>query len=133
VILNHIKLMFASISSIAKQWYEDKVKNSIQSKIDRSLGSQRVEHEITFERIYDGKQSRQNDDVIERTDAILFFVAKLPEAKKMIYTDGIHVVNNGIEFEIYENVKFKLLDLEFKTDRTLGHIKFKLYSVVLDV
>jgi len=134
VILNIIKTMFANISIIVKQWYEDKVKSSIQSKIDTSLGTnQRVEHEITFERIYDGKQSRQNADVNERTDAILFFVAKLPEAKKMIYTDGIHVVNNGIEFEIYENVKFKLLELEFKTDKTLGHIKFKLYSVVLDV
>lgn len=133
VLIGIAKQMFANISEVVKKWYNDKVKSSIKSKIDKSMGTGKVEHEITFERLYDSKPSKNSGNANERTDAILFFVAKLPEAKKMIYTDGIHVVNNGIEFEISKHVQFKLLNLEFNTDKTLGHIKFKLYSTVLDV
>lgn len=123
-----IKLIIDGIKSKLKQLYDEKKKN-MESRID-FLNVEKEIHEIEFERNYDGKQHKVED--YERTDAILYFITSLKDAKKLIYTNGIHIVNNGLEFNISENIKFKLIDLQFK-DHEIALIKFKLYSEVITI
>ncbi len=134
VILSFGKTIFTQVGKYVQKWYDEKIKKRFESKMGNVLTTKEpLENEIVFERVYDGKASKNSGDMNERTDSVLFYITKLPEARKMIYTDGIHVVNNGVEFKINKNIYFKLMKLEFGTEHQLSHIKFKLYSKTIDV
>lgn len=127
--------MLSAVWTFFCAWILTQWNKRFQGKIDKALGSvvQETENEIQFSRMYDNKKGSRGMDANERTDAILYHIGKLPVAKKMLYIDGIHIVNNKVEFEIGEGVTFKLEKLEFSADHELSHIEFRLFSKKISV
>lgn len=130
------KTIMNFIGEIIRKMLNEMFQSRIQSRLEKALqNGTPLENEIKFERSYDSKKANnQNANANERTDAILFFVSKLPVAQKMIYTDGIHIVNNQVQFEISNDIQFQLTKLDFGGEQGhLNTIAFRIFSYKLDV
>lgn len=131
ILIGYFNVVVKYISNLVDQFIKNKVGKFMEKQLPvSSLIKEKEPHEIMFVRNY--KDANQND-MYERTDAVLYKIASLPQAKKIFYTDATHLINNKDPFEIENNIMFQLIELTLTNESTIDSIMFKLYSEKLNV
>jgi hypothetical protein len=85
-----------------------------------------AENEILLEKNYNDKGNKTNES--EKVEAIINYISKIIDIKKMIYKNAQFIVNYKDKILISDDIYFQLESLVLDDNNNLGFISFKILS-----